>query len=178
MHPRLKHATIRWYARNRRLKVFVETGTSSGDTVAAVSGLFRQIYTIELAVDLWDRARRRFEGDTHITVIQGDSGKRLEDVLRAINEPCCFWLDGHYSGGTTARGELDSPVLKELAWISKHVLRHQHVILIDDAREFRGAGGYPTLEELDTLVRESGFNSLSVKNDIIRILNTHDVRRA
>jgi hypothetical protein len=43
-----------------------------------------------------------------------------------------FWLDRHYSGGFTAKGEKDCPIIEELDAISNgsHL---KHSILIDDA---------------------------------------------
>jgi len=45
-----------------------------------------------------------------------------------------------------------------------------HVILIDDAREFTGANDYPTIDELRKFVGDSmpGFH-LEVRDDIVRI---------
>ena len=80
-----------------------------------------------------------------------------------------FWLDAHYSSGVTARGVVDSPIAQELETIFSHPAKG-HVILIDDAREFTGHGGYPTIEELYefVLARKPGWRML-VYNDMIRI---------
>jgi hypothetical protein len=45
-----------------------------------------------------------------ITVLQGDSGNVITRVMQEVFQPVLFWLDAHYSGGITARGELDSPI--------------------------------------------------------------------
>jgi hypothetical protein len=90
-------------------------------------------------------------------------------ILSSINEPILFWLDGHYSGGETAKGEANTPILKELEFILRHPIKN-HVILIDDARCFIGENDYPTLRELAVFV--SGINNelnFTVENDIIRI---------
>ena len=53
------------------------------------------------------------------------------------------------------------------------IYRHNptaHVILIDDARHFTGAGDYPSLDELRRLVDEwSPGASIEVADDIIRL---------
>ncbi|KKK92981.1 hypothetical protein LCGC14_2697460, partial [marine sediment metagenome] len=85
------------------------------------------------------------------------------------NQPCLFWLDAHYSGGNDAEGELWCPILLEL----KHILNNSkfdHVILIDDARGFKGINDWPTLKELKKLISMKRPNyCFKVKNDIIRV---------
>jgi len=105
----------------------------------------------------------------NITIIHGDSGEVLGEVLAHINQPCLFWLDGHYSGGITVKGELETPIRRELSHIFRHSIAGCHVIIIDDARGFTGEYDYPTIEELRDISRLAGFDSFEVKNDIIRI---------
>ena len=78
-------------------------------------------------------------------------------------------MDAHYSGGITAKGKLDTPILEELHQILNHHVAG-HVILIDDARFFVGRGGYPTLEEIRDLVTLLRPRSMfEIRDDIIRI---------
>jgi hypothetical protein len=79
----------------------------------------------------------------------------------SLVEPALFWLDGHYSGGVTARGESDTPIYAELV----HVLgsSHKNVIVIDDARCFGSGAKYPTIEALTAFVRRP----IKVENDAI-----------
>ena len=109
----------------------------------------------------------------HITILHGDSGEVLEQVLARINKPCLFWLDGHYSGGVTAKGSLETPIQKELTHIFNHPQAHNHIILIDDARLFTGQDDYPALQFLQDLTISAGFDVYEVKDDIIRICG-HD----
>ena len=48
--------------------------------------------------------------------------------------PAVFWLDAHWSGGETARGATECPVLGEIAAIRAH--SPEHAILVDDAALF------------------------------------------
>ena len=92
----------------------------------------------------------------------------LKQVLGGIAERTVFWLDGHYSGGFTARAALDTPVVKELGTIFSHRVK-DHVILIEDARLFNGTDDYPTIEELTALVhRFRPDYEISVRHDAIR----------
>jgi hypothetical protein len=115
------------------------------------------------------RAGARFRGDDRVAVVEGDSGSVLPGVLDGLHGPALFWLDGHWSGGETARGDLDTPVRAEIEAVLRH--RSDHVLLIDDARCFDGTGGYPALGELIELVTElSPRARVAVKDDIVRVL--------
>ena len=91
-------------------------------------------------------------------------------MLQELKEPAIFWLDGHYSGGITARIEKYSPIEEELQTL-RHYRESAPLILIDDARGFLGEHGYPTLEELEarTKIDFPGYH-FSVDEDIIRIV--------
>lgn len=167
---RVKQDALRAHAERYGLRIFVETGTFLGDTVEALKGLFERVFTIEISSELASNARKRFKHDRHIRVIEGDSGKELQRLIPEIDGPCLFWLDGHYSGGITGRGEKDTPIYEELA----HILGAPdlgHVIVIDDARLFGADPSYPSIEALETFVRERRPNvEIVTESDSIRIV--------
>jgi len=165
----VKQRAIRAYARKNRLSIFVETGTYRGDMVAAVKHGFEKVYSIELGADLHRLAQERFAADSHVTILQGDSGEVLSGLLPRIDRPALFWLDGHYSEGDTARSALITPIRRELDQILAHPLARRHVILIDDARLFTGEDDYPTMESLNAVLARAGFAPGRVQDDIIRI---------
>src|SRR5216683_863178 len=146
-----KEAIVKDYAARNRLETLVETGTYLGDMVWAVRHTFREIHTIELDPSLYRRAVRRFHRSRNVHVYQGDSAEVLGGIVAALKGPALFWLDGHYSGGITARGELDTPIRKELSRV--FASPWPHVVLIDDASDFTGRGDYPAVDELDALLR-------------------------
>jgi len=105
-----------------------------------------------------------------VHIHQGDSGEVLGAVIAPLEEPCLFWLDGHYSGGITALGAESTPILRELEAIAAHPIP-AHVILIDDARCFTGTDGYPTIDDLGALARRLWPDcEFRVADDILRIL--------
>lgn len=57
----------------------------------------------------------------------------LFKVIRNIDCPITFWLDGHYSGGNTGKRIKRSPILEELKQIAQHPIK-RHTIIIDDVR--------------------------------------------
>jgi hypothetical protein len=165
----IKHLTIKKFAVLHNIKILVETGTYLGETLEACKSHFKQLISIELDQNLYQVAVEKFANDKQIQICQGDSGQLIENILNDINQPCLFWLDGHYSEGITAKGDLNTPVMNEL----KHILNHHiksHVILIDDARCFIGKDDYPTIPYLINFVKQFNQNlNLIVEDDIIRI---------
>lgn len=165
----VKEELIKNYAKTFNTNILIETGTYLGDMVHAMKKSFSHVISFELDETLAAQAKDRFANDNHIQIIQGDSGKLLGDHIANINEPCLFWLDGHYSGGITAKGALETPIKNELSAILSHPI-DGHVILIDDARCFTGANDYPTLDELQTFVAQHKPNwRFTVETDVIRV---------
>jgi hypothetical protein len=163
----IKHAIIRSYARRFGVNTLVETGTFVGDTPAALQADFERIYTIELDPRLCAAACRRFRHQSNITVIQGESGVVLGELAYSLPQPVLFWLDGHWSGGVTARGPEDSPILREAATILGRS-NPSDVLLIDDARLF-GIKSYPSVAQVRRLILDGREDwEVYVEHDIIR----------
>jgi len=147
--------------------VFIETGTYLGDMVHAVRKNFEEIYSIELSEELYKRACERFSAYPNIHIVQGDSGKLMPEILSPLTQKCLFWLDGHYSGGLTARGEEDYPLINELKAIAAHPVKN-HVILVDDARLLTGADGAPSLEKVISGLKDINSSyTVEVKDDTV-----------
>ena len=165
----LKRSIIKRIAQDHGIEVFVETGTFRGDTPWCFRNDYRRIFSIEVQPQLAKLAAKRFFGHPHIEIVEGDSAKKLEEIIPRIDGPVLFWLDGHYSAGITGRGENDCPIWGELASINEE-LDHPFVIIVDDARCFGVDAGYPTLDELQAYVSEKlPSHRISVENDLIRI---------
>ena len=165
----VKQRTVKEYAKISSVETFIETGTYLGDMVNAVMDTFNKIYSIELDKTLYEQAKKKFSKHHNISIFHGDSSKVLPVILADISEPCLFWLDGHYSGGITAKGDFNTPIMQELNCILDHTIRG-HVILIDDAREFNGYNDYPTIEELKKRIFKKYPDwKFDIKDDIIRI---------
>lgn len=171
-----KQNVLRSYGQAFGLTTLVETGTFTGDTPAALKDAFRRIYSVELNAELVRRVRTRFQGDPHITILHGDSEKHLPEILQEISQPTLFWLDGHYSGGITALGNKVTPILGELEAVLSHGT-NGHVILIDDARDFRHDKGHPTLNELQAfIVARRPELRFEVQDDIVRLTPAEPVQ--
>ncbi len=167
----IKEKIVKKFAKKYGINTFIESGTYLGDMVMSVKNIFRKIYSIELSHELATAAKKRFSDYNNIKILQGDSGQVLPVLLAEINEAVLFWLDGHYSSGVTAKGDLFTPIFKELEAILNHKIKN-HVILIDDARLFVGEQDYPTVAQLsEFVIKISPASVLNVINDIIVIEN-------
>lgn len=156
-------------ARRYRIPVLLETGTYLGDMVEANRRKFTRIISVELDPELARSAKERFKICKHISIIQGDSAVELPQILTGIEGKCLFWLDGHYSGGVTAKGGTETPVLEELRHIRTYC--SDPFVLIDDARLFQGMNDYPSLPALERVVRSLWPDyTFEVIHDIIHIL--------
>jgi hypothetical protein len=161
----VKVETVLGAARRHGLRVLIETGTFEGEMARKCRHAFRSIVTIELDEALAHAATQRLAPYKNVRVVQGDSGARLPEILAQIQEPALLWLDGHYSGTGTARGDQETPLEEELHAIARHGERH--VVLIDDAR-LLGTGDYPTKDRvLEILRRSQSGLSARIEDDIM-----------
>lgn len=134
-------------------RIFIETGSYMGDGIQnALDAGFEEVYSIELAPNHYKQCRMRFKHNPQVHLYFGDSSVVLKTILETITEPVTFWLDGHYSWGTTAKGATNTPILKELEIIAQHPIK-THTILIDDVRQFGAM-------EFDYIERETIINLL------------------
>ena len=166
----IKQETIKKCAQKYSLNIFIETGTYLGRMIESIKHNFEIIKSIELSENLALRAQKKFVNYPNIEIIHGDSGEKISAILEKLNQPALFWLDGHFSGGVTAKAEIETPILNEVKKILEHPIK-SHVILIDDARLFNGERDYPTHEELKNLISEHYSNFVyEVNNDIIKVI--------
>lgn len=172
-----KREIIDQYIRFYKPEYFIETGTFMGDTVEFVKPKLQKIFSIELSEELANNAKDRFVNDRNIKIIQGDSSIELKTLIQQLKGSALFWLDGHYSSEffikdkfiRTAKGEINTPIVKELEIILSSSL--MPIILIDDARLFNGKDDYPTLKSIKSLITTTkGKFNVFIRKDIIHIL--------
>jgi hypothetical protein len=139
------------------LKRAVETGTFRGTTSRKLAPLFESVATIELSPTLHQRAEVALRDLRNVRVLQGDSAERLME-LSDPDVPTLYFLDGHWSGGSTSGVEDQCPVLRELAMIGSG--HPDDCIVIDDARLFASApppphnvDQWPTLMDIFDAIR-------------------------
>lgn len=114
---------------------FIETGTYMGATIDNIKNYFNNIYTIELNKDLYLYSKNKFKNIKNINCLNGNSTDKLQMLLQQNNQDTIFFLDGHWSGGETSKGQEDVPLLTELQIINKY-FKNKGIIIIDDLRLF------------------------------------------
>ena len=132
-----------------RIDTFVETGTNQGRTIFLMQEHFRELHTVELSkryylkvmcrrfVRTFKKLFRKTPGaisPQKTRFYLGDSAVVIKQLAANINKPAVFFLDSHYCGTRTARGQKDVPLLEELSAISRR--KFSDLIIIDDVRLF------------------------------------------
>ena len=100
------------------------------------------IVEVEPRLAAW--ARVRFDGVANVRVVEGDSEQLMTGLIAELDQPALFYLDRHYSGGQTGKGQHETPVVKEVEAILRDAPNGSFVI-IDDARSFGRLQDYPPL---------------------------------
>ncbi|MFC1841596.1 hypothetical protein ACFLYA_00825 [Candidatus Dependentiae bacterium] len=114
---------------------FVETGTYEGEGVKlALKAGFPVICSIEIIHEFVIKATACFAHYPNVHIMEGDSGKILWDVIKNMDRPITFWLDGHNSNGPGPNNtNKNTPLMEELEQIKMHPIKC-HTIIIDDIR--------------------------------------------
>lgn len=163
----VKQENLRNIAKGRA-EIFIETGSLVGDTLFALKGEFKKLYSIELDPFLFSVVKRRFADAPHVEIIQGDSAVEIPKLVPQIEEPAIFWLDGHYSGEGTGRAEKDTPISEEIECVLSHP--YQHVMVIDDLRLF-GSGDYPEQRVIeDRILKKRPGSTIYSKDDALFVV--------
>jgi hypothetical protein len=147
-HPsiRAKRRHLLRLARERGHRILVESGTYKGGTVRFCAPRMDRVISVELDPQLFEAARRRFADEPGVEILHGDATEVIPDVVSRLTEPPLIWLDGHFSGGETARGEVVEPALAILDRLSSRP--PGSTIVVDDLRLFGLAPDFPTLDGL------------------------------
>lgn len=163
---------------------FVETGSYLGEGIqlALDTGSYDQIISIELSPHYASFCKSKFASNKNVKILLGDSGQILFRIMKSIDKTATFWLDGHWSGGNTARGSKISPIMEELEAIKSSKIKN-HVILIDDVRGFGGDQfDYHTLDEVVDKIKEINpnykiafYDCAAAKGDILAAFIEEDL---
>lgn len=111
---------------------YIETGTYLGAGIKNTMNNYKTVHSIELADKWYQFNIEQFKNNNNVKMYLGDSKKILPDLLSNINEPVTIFLDAHYSGGTTAFGDEETPLLFELEILKNR--KYNDIIIIDDCR--------------------------------------------
>lgn len=134
--------------RERGHRVLVESGTYLGGTVAYFQPHAERIVSVEIDPALHARARERFRGAPNVDLRLGDAVDVIPTAVREATGTCLVWLDGHFSGGVTGRGDLAEPAIEVLNRLGNQGVPAGTTIVVDDLRAFGRSEDFPTLVEL------------------------------
>ena len=149
---------------------WVETGTYLGDTTSVLSKVARTVYSIEPEPALFSKAEQKFRNSSNVKIIPGLSEEVFPKLLPTLSGDICFWLDGHFSGGTTFKGPQETPILDELDAIAQNMAKMgKVVVLVDDIRLFGSTdpefSAYPSIDFLVDWARKHDL-SWHIEHDI------------
>lgn len=149
--------------------LWVETGTYVGTTTEFLAGNYSYVHTIEPQKEYFDKAIKKFS-DKNVAVHHGTSEQIMPILLPQLSGSINFWLDGHYSGGDTYKGDRECPIIKELEAISDNISRlEKFVIFIDDIRCFTSEPPDPGYPNVNFLTDWAGQHDLNwrIEHDIM-----------
>jgi hypothetical protein len=157
------------------IRVAIETGTYRGDSARALASVAERVVSIELSRELHDAAKTNLADLPNVTLINGSSAEVFPDVLRDLDGPAIFWLDGHWcEGGPTSGFEDQCPVMAEIEAIDASEWGDKSCVLIDDARFHLGPPpppfrreDWPTITQLVDKLRAVHDRVFTVLDDVV-----------
>jgi hypothetical protein len=141
---------------------WVETGTYLGDTTKFLARKFPNslIYSLEPDRKLFQFTRFRLKRFKNLQLVNASSEAYLDKIVSKLDNSTNFWLDGHFSGDVTFKGEKISPILIELGIIEKYIKQMPRIcVFIDDVRDFNNdlESGYPSRDLLVNWAVKNGL---------------------
>ena len=161
---------------------WVETGTFRGTTTKFLSRFGKSVSSLEPSTHFYRRAVERFKGNPAVLLYNASSEDGFEGVVSGLAGRVGFWLDGHYSGGATFKGDTECPVLNELEVIGRYAENFDDFYcFIDDLRCFSPFerdqyGDYPEIQVVVDWANKMGCKYF-FDRDIIVIVRAKDAGR-
>jgi len=164
--PYEKRDRIVYFAKRHGATTFVETGSYHGDTSKQLADHVDKVITIEIDPENAAEATINCAEKPNVRVCCGPSEDILPDALKGVSGKVLFWLDAHYQV-SMVKGQSVCPLFKELEIVLSNPAIDA-LILIDDARKFIWANGWPSLSAIRNFVGKCGY-SFRVSDDMICI---------
>ena len=163
---------VLWARDTLGFKTFIETGTNKAETTLWAADHFSRVITIEGMRELYEAAASAHANRSNITFLHGDSGVSLVEILEKLDEPALIWLDAHWCGQGTFESTSECPLIAEIDAINRS--KHEHMILVDDARLFvapppppHKAADWPDLLEVAGSLRDGHARYAVIYEDVI-----------
>lgn len=148
LHGYMKYVVLRDLGRRTSARCLIESGTYLGVTARRCSKAFEHVLTIELDPKLATEAAAYLSSLHNVEVLQGDATRLLPEIIaRDVAREAVVFLDGHFSGGETALGEVSEPAILEMEILARHSDRICGIV-VDDFRLFGIEPGFPSKAQL------------------------------
>ncbi|ASQ87046.1 hypothetical protein [Mycobacterium intracellulare] len=139
--------------KSRNHRIFVEAGTYKGQTTAFFIPHADEVISVELHDGLFAAAEKRFAQQPNVTIVHGDSLIEIPRIVADCSSAPFVFLDGHFSGAGTAKGEEMEPADSTLGRLAT-VVPSGTTVVIDDLRLFgSGLAGFPQLDTITATAR-------------------------
>ncbi len=170
MSPAPQFIKMRILQSAKNVDLWIETGTYMGRTTDFLRRIGSAVVSIEASEELASKAQHLFQEHSNVRIVSGLSEDELEKILDGLGSDVrrlAFWLDGHFSGGPTHLGPVETPIQKELEIIGQRLKHFDEVtVFIDDFRCFVNKDtDYPGTEILSCWAKDNNL-SWSVEHDI------------
>ena len=152
----------------------IETGTYFAESTRVLSKVANSVISIEVSEDLARFSRKKLSSFKNVQIELGSSDLILRSVNFESYRRLFFWLDAHYSGGSTSGEIYEQPLLSEVRFILTNLIHKDLLILIDDVNLFVPEFGYPKLIELTDLV-SSVFGLSSFTHKSIMFIGSNEL---
>lgn len=145
--------------RDTGANVFVESGTSHGDAIAAIRPFVSKVFSIEAHLPSYEYSSKRFVKDEGVQILFGNSAHLLEDIVTKVDDVAVVWLDAHYSGTGTALLDKETPIEEELRIFAELENKKNFSLVIDDARGFGEWNDYPSIDWVESFYSDNFSDS-------------------
>ena len=123
------------FSQLKSIQSFYESGTYYGSTTLNMQPYFKQIITVEVSLNIYNRSHNYLNSHPNIKHFNQPSEDFLKEFLILNQDEFIFFLDGHYSSGDTSLSTIDVPLLEELNHIN-NLYKKNGLIIIDDFNLF------------------------------------------
>jgi len=133
--------------------IYLETGLASGDSSKLALDLnFKKVISIEIdknSIKNVKKKLKKFIKKKKLLLVQGDSSKKLREILKKYKDISVFFLDAHDGNHTN-----NAPLEKELNTIEK--IYNNQLIIIDDFAKIK----FSNMDQKDYWGKKNNHNKI------------------
>ncbi len=165
----------KWELKDNGCNIFFETGTGTAASLehALNNGKFDKLYSVEINTETAEKAKKKFNKNNKVTILNSDSISALKLILPKLNndDKLFFFLDAHFPGEVSSHFDgydkenfdhISLPLEEELKLIKSIRPETDDIIVVDDLRIYEDAdyesGNLPSdFQDLPEKIRNIDF---------------------